>query len=290
MAAGKEIRSQIGSIKNTQKITSAMQMVAASKMRKAQDRMAASHPYATQIRNVVSHLAEATPDYTHVYMQERDIKRVGFIVISTDRGLCGGLNINLFKVAVKEVMEWKDKGAEVDICAIGSKAGSFFRRYGGSLVAAKSGLGDTPEVNELVGSVKVMLDAYEEGKIDRLFVVYNEFINTMSQKPLVRQLLPLEAEAEQESDKSKVIGWDYIYEPDPKHLLDSLLIRYIESQVYQAVVENIACEQSARMVAMKSATDNAGDFIDELQLIYNKARQAAITQEIAEIVGGAAAI
>lgn len=290
MAVGKEIRSQIGSIKNTQKITSAMQMVAASKMRKAQDRMAASHPYATQIRNVVSHLADATPEYRHVYMQERDVKRVGFIVISSDRGLCGGLNINLFKAAVKEIVEWKDKGAEVDICAIGSKAGSFFRRYGGSLVAAKSGLGDTPSASELVGSVKVMLDAYEEGRIDRLYVVYNEFINTMSQKPLVRQLLPLEAEAEQESDKSKVAGWDYLYEPDPRILLDTLLVRYIESQVYQAVVENIACEQSARMVAMKSATDNAGDFIDELQLVYNKARQAAITQEIAEIVGGAAAI
>lgn len=290
MAVGKEIRSQIGSIKNTQKITSAMQMVAASKMRKAQDRMAASHPYATQIRKVVSHIAESTPEYRHSYMQDRDVKRVGFIVVSTDRGLCGGLNINLFKAAVKEVMEWKNKGAEIDICAIGSKAGSFFRRYGGSLVAAKSGLGDAPKANELVGSVKVMLDAYEEGKIDRLYVVYNEFINTMSQKPLIQQLLPLEAEAEQESDKSKVAGWDYIYEPDPRILLDSLLVRYIESQVYQAVVENIACEQSARMVAMKSATDNAGDFISELQLVYNKARQAAITQEIAEICGGAAAI
>jgi F-type H+-transporting ATPase subunit gamma len=290
MAVGKEIRSQIGSIKNTQKITSAMQMVAASKMRKAQDRMAASHPYATQIRKVVSHIAESTPEYRHSYMQDRDVKRVGFIVVSTDRGLCGGLNINLFKAAVKEVMEWKNKGAEIDICAIGSKAGSFFRRYGGSLVAAKSGLGDAPKANELVGSVKVMLDAYEEGKIDRLYVVYNEFINTMSQKPLIQQLLPLEAEAEQKSDKSKVAGWDYIYEPDPRVLLDSLLVRYIESQVYQAVVENIACEQSARMVAMKSATDNAGDFISELQLVYNKARQAAITQEIAEICGGAAAI
>ncbi|MBE0505155.1 MAG: F0F1 ATP synthase subunit gamma [Marinospirillum sp.] len=290
MAVGKEIRSQIGSIKNTQKITSAMQMVAASKMRKAQDRMAASHPYATQIRKVVSHIAESTPEYRHSYMQDRDVKRVGFIVVSTDRGLCGGLNINLFKAAVKEVMDWKNKGAEIDICAIGSKAGGFFRRYGGSLVAAKSGLGDAPKANELVGSVKVMLDAYEEGKIDRLYVVYNEFINTMSQKPLIQQLLPLEAEAEQESDKSKVAGWDYIYEPDPRVLLDSLLVRYIESQVYQAVVENIACEQSARMVAMKSATDNAGDFISELQLVYNKARQAAITQEIAEICGGAAAI
>lgn len=290
MAVGKEIRSQIGSIKNTQKITSAMQMVAASKMRKAQDRMAASHPYATQIRKVVSHIAESTPEYRHSYMQERDVKRVGFIVVSTDRGLCGGLNINLFKAAVKEVLDWKNKGAEIDICAIGSKAGSFFRRYGGSLVAAKSGLGDAPKASELVGSVKVMLDAYEEGKIDRLYVVYNKFINTMSQKPLIQQLLPLEAEAEQKSDKSKITSWDYIYEPDPRVLLDSLLVRYIESQVYQAVVENIACEQSARMVAMKSATDNAGNFINELQLVYNKARQAAITQEIAEICGGAAAI
>lgn len=186
MAVGKEIRSQIGSIKNTQKITSAMQMVAASKMRKAQDRMAASHPYATQIRKVVSHIAESTPEYRHSYMQERDVKRVGFIVVSTDRGLCGGLNINLFKAAVKEVLDWKNKGAEIDICAIGSKAGSFFRRYGGSLVAAKSGLGDAPKASELVGSVKVMLDAYEEGKIDRLYVVYNKFINTMSQKPLIQ--------------------------------------------------------------------------------------------------------
>ncbi|MFK7160362.1 F0F1 ATP synthase subunit gamma [Marinospirillum sp. MEB164] len=289
MAVGKEIRSQIGSIKNTQKITSAMQMVAASKMRKAQDRMAASHPYASQIRKVVSHIAKSTPEYKHAYMQERDIKRVGFIIVSSDRGLCGGLNINLFKAALKQITDWQSKGAEIDICAIGSKASSFFRRFGGSLIAAKSGLGDTPKASELVGSVKVMLDAYDEGKIDRLFVVYNEFINTMSQKPLVQQLLPLEAEPE-EQDQGHAKGWDYVYEPEPKALLESLLIRYIESQVYQAVVENIACEQSARMVAMKSATDNAGNFIDELQLIYNKARQAAITQEIAEICGGAAAI
>ncbi|WP_416886848.1 F0F1 ATP synthase subunit gamma [Marinospirillum sp.] len=290
MAVGKEIRSQIGSIKNTQKITSAMQMVAASKMRKAQDRMAASHPYASQIRKVVSHIAKSTPEYKHAYMQERDIKRVGFIIVSSDRGLCGGLNINLFKAALKQITDWQGKGAEIDICAIGSKASSFFRRFGGSLVAAKSGLGDTPKASELVGSVKVMLDAYDEGKIDRLFVVYNEFINTMSQKPLVQQLLPLEAEAEEQEDQGHAKGWDYVYEPEPQALLESLLIRYIESQVYQAVVENIACEQSARMVAMKSATDNAGNFIDELQLIYNKARQAAITQEIAEICGGAAAI
>ncbi|MDR9466935.1 F0F1 ATP synthase subunit gamma [Marinospirillum sp.] len=289
MAVGKEIRSQIGSIKNTQKITSAMQMVAASKMRRAQDRMAASHPYANQIRKVVSHIAESTPEYKHAYMQERDVKRVGYIIVSSDRGLCGGLNINLFKAALKDIMSWQEKGAEIDVCTIGSKASTFFRRYGGNLVAAKSGLGDAPKASELVGSVKVMLDAYEEGKIDRLFVVYNEFINTMSQKPFVQQLLPLEAETA-EQDRSKVGGWDYIYEPEPQYLLDNLLVRYIESQVYQAVVENIACEQSARMVAMKSATDNAGEFIDELQLVYNKARQAAITQEIAEIVGGAAAI
>jgi len=289
MAVGKEIRSQIGSIKNTQKITSAMQMVAASKMRRAQDRMAASHPYANQIRKVVSHIAESTPDYKHPYMEARDVQRVGFIIVSSDRGLCGGLNINLFKAALKDIMAWQDKGAEIDVCTIGSKAGTFFRRYGGNLVAAKSGLGDAPQASELVGSVKVMLDAYDEGKIDRLFVVYNEFVNTMSQKPLVQQLLPLEA-SKAEEDQTKLSGWDYIYEPDAKYLLESLLVRYIESQVYQAVVENIACEQSARMVAMKSATDNAGDFIDELQLVYNKARQAAITQEIAEIVGGAAAI
>lgn len=289
MAVGKEIRSQIGSIKNTQKITSAMQMVAASKMRKAQERMAASHPYATQIRSVVSHLAEATTEYRHVYMQEREIKTVGYIVVSSDRGLCGGLNINLFKEVVLAAQEWKSKGATIKVCAIGSKAGAFFRRYGGSLVAAKSGLGDTPKVNELIGSVKVMLDAYESGAIDRLYVVYNEFINTMSQKPLIRQLLPLEAE-QKETNEPKIAGWDYIYEPGAEALLDKLLVRYIESQVYQAVIENLACEQSARMVAMQSATDNAGEFIDRLQLAYNKARQAAITQEISEIVGGAAAI
>lgn len=289
MAVGKEIRSQIGSIKNTQKITSAMQMVAASKMRKAQERMAASHPYATQIRSVVSHLAEATTEYRHVYMQEREIKTVGYIVVSSDRGLCGGLNINLFKEVVLAAQEWKSKGATIKVCAIGSKAGAFFRRYGGSLVAAKSGLGDTPKVNELIGGVKVMLDAYESGAIDRLYVVYNEFINTMSQKPLIRQLLPLEAE-QKETNEPKIAGWDYIYEPGAEALLDKLLVRYIESQVYQAVIENLACEQSARMVAMQSATDNAGEFIDRLQLAYNKARQAAITQEISEIVGGAAAI
>lgn len=286
MAVGKEIRNQISSIKSTQKITSAMEMVAASKMRKAQDRMSLGKPYAEKIRSVVSHLANATPEYNHLYLQEREIKRVGYIVISTDRGLCGGLNVNLFKKTVKEMKSWHDQGTDVDICAIGQKAISFFKNYGGNVVAALSHLGDEPSANELIGSVKVMLDAYDEGKIDRLFVVYNEFVNTMTQSPEIAQLLPLEAAEEEDLQHH----WDYIYEPDAKDLLDGLLTRYVESQVYQGVVENVACEQAARMIAMKSATDNAGDLINELQLVYNKARQAAITQEISEIVGGAAAV
>ncbi|MDR9437884.1 MAG: F0F1 ATP synthase subunit gamma [Halomonas sp.] len=293
MAAAKEIRTQIGSIKNTQKITSAMEMVAASKMRKAQDLMKASQPYARQIRNVVSHVADANPEYRHPWMVERDAKRVGYIVVSTDRGLCGGLNVNLFKAVVTDAKAWRDQGAELDFSALGSKAGSFFKSYGGNLVAAKSGLGESPEVEDLIGSVKVMLDAYDEGQLDRLYVVYNEFINTMTQKPVVRQLLPLSpdmgAESPDEEDK-RPGSWDYLYEPDAKALLDSLLVRFIESQVYQAVVENGACEQAARMIAMKSATDNAGNLIDDLEMVYNKARQAAITQEISEIVGGAAAV
>ena len=293
MAAAKEIRTQIGSIKNTQKITSAMEMVAASKMRKAQDLMKASQPYARQIRNVVSHVADANPEYVHPWMIERDVKRVGYIVVSTDRGLCGGLNVNLFKAVVKDAKAWRDQGADLDFCALGSKAGSFFKSYGGNLVAAKSGLGESPEVEDLIGSVKVMLDAYDEGELDRLNVVYNEFVNTMTQKPVVRQLLPLSPDMGTESndeEDTRPGSWDYLYEPDAKALLDSLLVRFIESQVYQAVVENGACEQAARMIAMKSATDNAGNLIDDLELVYNKARQAAITQEISEIVGGAAAV
>ncbi|TFH87536.1 F0F1 ATP synthase subunit gamma [Billgrantia azerbaijanica] len=294
MAAAKEIRTQIGSIKNTQKITSAMEMVAASKMRKAQDRMKASQPYAKQIRKVVGHIADASPEYKHPWMDEREVKRVGYIVVSSDRGLCGGLNVNLFKAVVKEAQAWRDNGAELEFCALGSKATSFFRKYGGSLVAAKSGLGEAPAQDDLIGSVKVMLDAYDEGKLDRLYVVFNEFLNTMTQKPVVRQLLPLSAEmgangAQHEEHKSPG-SWDYLYEPDAKELLDSLLVRFVEAQVYQAVVENVACEQAARMIAMKSATDNAGNLIDDLELVYNKARQAAITQEISEIVGGAAAV
>ncbi len=286
MAVGKEIRNQITSIQSTQKITSAMEMVAASKMRKAQDRMSTGRPYADRIRGVIGHLANANPEYNHLYLQEREAKRVGYIVISTDRGLCGGLNSNMFKKTVKTMKEWHDKGVEIDICAVGQKAVSFFRSYGGNVVAALTHLGDQPSASKLIGSVKVMLDAYDEGKIDRLYVVHNRFVNTMTQEPTVSQLLPLQAAEENEFKHH----WDYLYEPDAKQLLDGLLTRFIESQVYQGVVENAACEQAARMIAMKSATDNAGDMINELQLVYNKARQAAITQELSEIVSGAAAV
>jgi F-type H+-transporting ATPase subunit gamma len=286
MAAGKEIRTKISSIQSTQKITSAMEMVAASKMRKAQDRMQLGKPYARRMRSVVGHIANAAPEYQHMFMEKRDIKRVGYIVVSTDRGLCGGLNINLFKATVKSMKEWDDQGIEIDLSLVGAKATAFFGSYGGNVTAAVRDLGEEPSIADLIGGVKAMLDAYEEGKIDRLFLVSNQFVNTMTQEPAVEQLLPLEAE---ESEEMKH-HWDYIYEPDAKELLEGLLTRYIESQVYQAVVENGACEQAARMLAMKNATDNAGDLIDDLQLIYNKARQAAITQELSEIVSGAAAI
>jgi len=286
MAVGKEIRTKIGSIKNTQKITSAMEMVAASKMRKAQDRMEATKPYAEKIRGVIGHLAMGHTEYKHSYIIEREIKRVGFIMVSSDRGLCGGLNTNLFKSALKTMKEFQEQDVELDLCLIGSKAAAFFNRFGGNVVAKTSGLGDKPSVADLIGTVKVMLDSYDEGRIDRLYLVHNEFINTMIQEPKILQLLPVE---KQEEDELKH-HWDYIYEPDAKEILDVLLVRYIESQVYQGVVDNIACEQASRMVAMKAATDNAGDIIDELQLIFNKARQAAITQEISEIISGAAAV
>jgi F-type H+-transporting ATPase subunit gamma len=286
MAGAKEIRTKIGSIKNTQKITSAMEMVAASKMRKAQDRMAATRPYAKRIRSVIGHLAHGNTEYQHAFMNEREVKRVGFIVVSTDRGLCGGLNINLFKQALNAMKQWSDQGVEIELCLIGSKAHSFFKRYGGKVVAKVSGLGDAPQVSDLIGAVKVMLDGYNKGNIDRLFMAQNDFVNTMTQKPDVSQLLPI---VPSEDDELKH-HWDYIYEPDAKALLEVLLTRYIESQVYQGVVDNIACEQAARMVAMKAASDNAGDLIDELQLVYNKARQTAITQELSEIVAGAAAV
>jgi F-type H+-transporting ATPase subunit gamma len=286
MAVGKEVKTKITSIQSTQKITSAMEMVAASKMRKAQERRQLGKPYADRIRSVVGQIANAVSEYKHQYMEQREIKRVGYIVISTDRGLCGGLNINLFKQVIKSMKTWSDQEVEIDLCTVGNKGAAFFGSFGGNIVATVKDLGDKPSANDLIGGVKVMLDAYDEGKIDRLYVVANEFVNTMTQKPVVEQLLPLQPT---EDDKLQH-HWDYLYEPDAKELLDGLLIRYIESQVYQGVVENKACEQAARMIAMKSATDNAGDLINELQLLYNKARQAAITQELSEIVSGAAAV
>tara|TARA_B110000046_G_scaffold141835_1_gene148627 strand:- start:25888 stop:26748 length:861 start_codon:yes stop_codon:yes gene_type:complete len=286
MAIGKEVKTKIASIGSTQKITSAMEMVAASKMRRAQERMALGKPYAQRMRDVVGHIANASSEYKHPYLEERDVTRVAYIVISTDRGLCGGLNINLFKAALKSMKDWSDQDVQVDICVVGNKAAGFFAAVGGNVVAAVKDVGDEPSVTDLIGGVKVMLDAFDEGRIDKLFVVSNEFVNTMTQSPTVEQLLPLAST----DDASLNHYWDYIYEPDAQEILDGLLIRYIESQVYQGVVENKACEQAARMLAMKSATDNAGDMIDELQLLYNKARQAAITQELSEIVSGAAAV
>ena len=286
MAVGKEIKTKIASVQNTQKITNAMEMVAASKMRKAQDSMAASRPYATNIRNVIGHIALGNLEYRHSYMEDRPVKRVGYIVVSTDRGLCGGLNINLFKKVLADAAKWQEEAADVEFAVVGSKATSFFNNMGAKVVAQISGLGDSPSVTDLVGSVQVMLKAYDDGEIDKLFIVYNKFVNTMTQEPTVDQLLPLP-----KSDDDEIKHrWDYIYEPDANALLDQLLVRYIESQVYQSVVENLACEQAARMIAMKAATDNAGELIDDLQLVFNKARQAAITQELGEIVAGAAAV
>ncbi|HEL8465607.1 TPA: F0F1 ATP synthase subunit gamma [Legionella pneumophila] len=288
MAGAKEIRSKISSINKTRKITRAMEMVAASKMRKTQERMRASKPYANKIYEVIKHIARAASEYRHPFMSEREIKRIGIIVVTTDRGLCGGLNSNLFRETIRTICNWQEHGKEVDIAVIGRKGQAFFRRVGGNILGSIDHLGDTPSINDFIGVVKIMLDAYYNGTIDSLHIVYNEFINTMTQKPFVKQLLPL---PKSEEDK-KTLGhhWDYIYEPEAKELLDEILERYIELQVYQAVVENIACEQAAKMIAMKSATDNAGDLIKEFQLAYNKARQAAITQELAEIVGGAAAL
>jgi F-type H+-transporting ATPase subunit gamma len=287
MSGAKEIRTKIASVKSTQKITSAMEMVAASKMRRAQDRMEATRPYAEKMRQVIGHVALANPEYKHPFMRAREVKRVGLIIVSSDRGLCGGLNSNLFRRLVREIRALRDAGTEVEYCTLGTKALGFFRRVGGKVVAQATHLGDAPHIDDLVGTVKVMLDAYVEGEIDEIRIAYNRFVNTMTQEPTVEQLVPL---AGGEDATELKHHWDYIYEPGSKEVLDGLLVRYIESLVYQSVVENGACEQSARMVAMKSATDNAGDLIDELQLVYNKARQAAITQEISEIVGGAAAV
>ena len=287
MAVGKEIRTKIASIKNTQKITRAMEMVAASKMRKTKDRMQATRPYSKKISQIIKHLSHANPEYKHPFMIAREVKRVGIIVISSDRGLCGGLNANVFRNAMIQMQEWSGRNIEVDVCTIGGKAASFFSNINANLVGQVSKLGDTPHQVDIVGVIKIMLDAYTNGSIDQLYVINNEFVNTMTQKPLMTQLLPVVA-SELEQDLSG--HWDYLYEPGAKDVLDVLLQRYVESIVYQGLVENNACEQAARMVAMKSASDNAGNIIKELQLVYNKARQAAITQEISEIVAGAAAV
>lgn len=287
MAIAKEIRLKIHSVKNTQKITKAMEMVAASKMRKTQDRMAKAIPYAKRILNVIGHVAKSHAEYRHPYMETREIKRAGYMIITTDRGLCGGLNSNLLKATIKAIKHDLDKGIEVDLCLIGNKAMSFFKRIGGNVVAHQRDLGDAPSVTDLIGIVKVMLDAYLDKRIDALYVCSNEFISTMRQEPRIQQVLPLIASENTELQHH----WDYIYEPDnAPELLETLLTRYIESQIYRAVIENIACEQAARMLAMRNATDNAVELISSLQLAYNKARQAAITRELSEIVAGASVL
>ncbi len=288
MAGAKEIRTKIRSIQNTQKITSAMEMVAASKMRRAQERMRAARPYADAIRRVIAHVRKARLEYKHVYSIEREVSAVGYIIVSSDRGLCGGLNINLFRGVLEELVTWNDQNIPIKFGIIGNKGLGFFRRLGGEILCQATHLGDAPQINELIGSIKVMLDAFEEEKIDRLYLVGNRFVNTMTQQPQIAQILPIQGE--DAGSETLPAYWDYLYEPESRLIVNSLMQRYMESIVYQTVVENIACEQSARMVAMKAASDNAGNLIDELQLIYNKARQAAITQEISEIVSGAAAV
>ena len=287
MAGGKEITTKIRSIENTKKVTSALEMVSASKIRKSQALMRATRPYARMIRRVMGHLSKANPEYRHPFTVRRDeIKKVGYIVVSTDRGLCGGLNTNLFKLIIRSVQEWQGKGADISLITLGKKASAFFKNIKVEIAAHASGLGERPQIEDLIGSIKVMLDAYREEKVDLVYVVYNDFINTMSQRPTLQQLLPLP-----ETDDEEIHDiWDYIYEPDAENLLATVLTRYIEADVYQAVLENLASEHAARMIAMKNATDNAGDLIDELTLVFNKARQASITQEISEIVGGAAAV
>ena len=286
MAGAKEIRTKIKSVKNTQKITRAMEKVAMSKMRRAQERMNNARPYAEAIRRTMAHLAHANPEFRHPYMVDRPVKRVAYLLVSTDRGLAGGINVNSFRASIRSIREWKDKGVEADLALFGNKGIAFFKRIGGKVLATASGLGDKPTLDSLLGSIKVLTDAYRNGEVDRVYVIYASFVNTMTQRPTVQQLLPIEATPVEGLLKS----WDYIYEPSSTELLDTVLQRYVESQVYQAVIENSASEQSARMVAMKSATDNAGKIISGLQLAYNKARQASITKELAEIVGGAAAV
>ncbi|WP_439641248.1 F0F1 ATP synthase subunit gamma [Nevskia sp.] len=287
MAGAKEIRSKIKSVKNTQKITRAMEKVAISKMRRAQVRMTEARPYAEKIRRTIAHLSQANTEVTHPFMADRPVKRVGVLVVSTDRGLCGGLNTNLFRQLTRSIREWRDAGIEAEYAVIGNKGLSFFRRVGGKVVAQNANLGDKPHLDQLLGAIKVLTDAYREGRIDRLYLASTQFVNTMTQRPGVRQVLPVQPDA---GVQKLADNWDYLYEPSASELLDTVLQRYVESQVYQAVVENVASEQSARMVAMKAATDNAGKIINGLQLAYNKARQASITKELAEIVGGAAAV
>ena len=286
MAVGKEIRTKIASVKNTQKITRAMEMVAASKLRKTQERMTAARPYAEGIRRVIGHLSQASPDFHNPYLEMRDINRVGYLIVTTDRGLCGSLNVNLFRTLLNDLNAWQRKGVEADLCILGAKGVAFFRRLKTNIVSVATHLGDVPKMADLIGAITVMTDAYKSESIDRLFLAHNVFVNTMSQPPRVRTLLPVEPV---DADELQA-HWDYIYEPDAADLLTNVLERYVEAQIYRAVVENIACEMASKMVAMKAATDNAGKFIERLQLDYNKARQAAITQEISEIVGGAAAV
>lgn len=290
MAAGKEIRTKIKSVENTRKITKAMEMVAASKMRKAQERMKAARPYAEKIARVATHLAYAHTEYKHPFVMAREnVKRVGLIVVTSDKGLCGGLNTNIFRMVVNQMKQWEAAGVEIDVTTIGNKGLGFMQRLGANVASQVTGLGDTPHLDKLIGPVKVMLDAYLAGKIDALYISYNRFVNTMKQEPTMTQLLPLTRQ-EDADEASLKTHWDYIYEPDAKPVVDGMLMRYIESLVYQGVAENIACEQSARMVAMKAASDNAKDVIGELKLVYNKTRQAAITKELSEIVAGAAAV
>ncbi|MBI5659125.1 MAG: F0F1 ATP synthase subunit gamma [Nitrosomonadales bacterium] len=288
MAGSKEIRTKIKSVENTRKITRAMEMVAASKMRKAQERMRAARPYAEKIRNVAAHLSRANPEYKHPFLIKRDtIRNIGLIVVTSDKGLCGGLNTNILRMAVNRMKAWEAQGQKISVCAIGNKGLGFMSRVGASVKSHLTGLGDTPHIEKLIGAVKVMLDAYVGGEIDAIYLSYNSFINTMKQEPKIEQLLPLSGEG---MHAPTGVTWDYIYEPDARSVVDELLVRYIESLVYNAVTENQASEQSARMVAMKAASDNAKNVIGELKLVYNKARQAAITKEISEIVGGAAAV
>jgi F-type H+-transporting ATPase subunit gamma len=292
MAAGKEIRGKIKSVENTKKITKAMEMVAASKMRKAQDRMRAARPFSEKVRNIATHLGQANPEYVHPFMKTVDSKEVGFIVVTTDKGLCGGLNTNVLRAVTQKIRDLQAEGKRARAVAIGNKGLGFLNRVGANVVAHATQLGDTPHMEKLIGPVKVLLDAYANGELSAVYLCYTRFINTMKQEPMVEQLLPLshEAMAEQTEQSGATHGWDYIYEPDAQTVIDDLLIRYVEALVYQSVAENMASEQSARMVAMKSATDNAGNVINELKLVYNKTRQAAITKELSEIVAGAAAV